>query len=206
MARLINKLNMLVKSSVSGVLKDAGSRRPVQPLAANVDKAIANLRQQINDALDQLDRTEADIAALNRQIAAWDQEADRALQDGDEATARHLIRQIQLAQQQRAMLVSNLAQHQHATSELIRQVNALEGSAAEAQTAESAPPQPDGMPEASDETAGPRSVSLAEQLRRVQQTASDHGAALSSTRDAPPGIDESAVEDDITQRRQRLSS
>ena len=197
MPGLINKLNVLVKSSLNGVLGDDSSdtplsRRtvPLSRLGKNIDQEIAALRQQINQALDDEDRMESDIDTAQNQAASWDEQADQALQQGDEANSRYAIRQMQLQQQRTAMLITDLAQHRRSTSELIQKVNELEALVAQARRqAETAPVEDD------DE-------SLSARLRRARQDAGDISAVPPA---APPAVNEKAVEDDLARRRARLS-
>ncbi len=192
---LTDKLNTLIRSRVQGVLDDVNPRRRGQSLKAgkNIDRDVAVLRQQINQALDDEDRMTAEIGALQHQIADWDQQADRALTQGDEAAARHAVRQVQLLQQRQAMLEADLAQHRYSTSELINRVNELEALVAEARRPSKdvvEPENPDderlstGLSQARPESAAPPTVAKPR---------------------APAVVDEQAIEDDLARRRARLS-
>ncbi|MBI5961073.1 MAG: PspA/IM30 family protein, partial [Chloroflexi bacterium] len=137
MSSLINKLNVLVKSSVNSVLGDDTPQRqkkkiPLSRLGKDIDQEIAALRQQINHALDDEDRMEQEIDSMQSRVADWDQQADQALQQGDEANSRYAIHQMQLQQQRAAMLIADLSQHRLSTSELIQRVNELEALVAQA--------------------------------------------------------------------------
>jgi hypothetical protein len=197
MPSLINKLNVLVKSNLHGVIGDDSpdtARRKKSaslPLGKDIDREIAALRQQIEQAFDEEDRMTAASEALQRQIEDWDQQADQALGRGDEATARHAVRQMQLQQQHLAMTVADLAQHRLATSELIQRVNQLEALVAEArrQPAETLTPEED------DE-------SLSVRLRKARQQA---GEQVEVPAPHPADVDEKGVEDDLARRRARLS-
>jgi phage shock protein A len=201
MSSLIDKLNVLVKSSVHGVLDDVspgskrhgGSLSPAR-LGKDIDHEIAALRQQVDSALDGEDRMEADIQTLQRQIADWDQQADRALTQGDEATARYAARQMQLEQRRLAMLESDLAQHRLSTSELIRRVNELEAVVAEARRRQPDTPAQDTADE-----------SLAARLRRARQQAVQSEAESPLPKASPVEVDERTVDDDLARRRARLS-
>ena len=171
-------------------------RRRDQPLkpGKNVDRDVAALRQRINQALDDEDRMTAEIGALQGQIADWDQQADRALTQGDEATARHAVRQMQLVQQRQTMLEADLAQHRFATSELISRVNELEALAAEArQTSKNA---------AEPEDAAEEEL-LSARLSQARPEAAPR--PLAAKPDAPILVDEQMIEDDLARRRARLS-
>jgi chromosome segregation ATPase len=201
MSNLIDKLNILVKSSVHGVLGDdsAGRKRhgaPLTParLGKDIDHEIAALRQHVDSALNDEDRMEADIQSQQRRVADWDQQADRALSQGDEATARYAIRQMQLEQRRLTMLESDLAQHRISTSELIRRVNELEAVVAEARRQ-----QPDASAQDTSEE------SLAARLRRARQQAAHPDVEPSRRTAAAVEVDESTVDDDLARRRARLS-
>jgi phage shock protein A len=201
MSSLIDKLNVLVKSSVHGVLGDdsPGAKRHGAPLSQarlgkDIDREIAALRQQVDSALDDEDRMEADIQTQQRQIADWDQQADQALTKGDEATARYAVRQMQLEQRRLTMLEADLAQHRLSTSELIQRVNELEAMVAEARRQQQAASAQD----TSDE-------SLAARLRRARQQAAQPEAESPRLAASPDEVDERAVDDDLARRRARLS-
>jgi phage shock protein A len=201
MSSLIDKLNVLVKSSVHGVLGDdspsskrhGGSLSPAR-LGKDIDHEIAALRQQVDSALDGEDRMEADIQTLQRQIADWDRQADQALTQGDEATARYAVRQMQLEQRRLAMLEADLAQHRISASELIQRVNELEAVVAEARRRQQDTPAQDTADE-----------SLAARLRRARQQATQSEAESPLPKASPAEVDERTVDDDLARRRARLS-
>lgn len=199
MARLRDKLNVFVQSSVRGALRDAVAR-PRKPLSlSRQDRDLAALRQQINAALDDEDRMVQEIAAFRAEIAAWDQEADRLLQTGDIAGARHQVRQIQLKRQQLTMREADLYQHRRAAAELIRRANILEAVLAEARSAQTAPTQ---APAEEREEVDPSLTVRLQQIReRVAQAAAEAAPAPPQT--AP--VDEQTVDDDLARRRARLS-
>lgn len=196
MSSLINKLNVLVKSNLHGVMgddsPDTARRKKLLPLGKDIDREIAALRQQVEQALNDEDRMTAESEVLQRQVADWDQQADQALERGDEATARHAIRQVQLQQQHLTMLIADLAQHRIATSELIQRVNQLEALVAEARRQ---PPETPAVEENEDE-------SLSVRLRKARQQA---GEQVESPASQPSNVDENVVEDDLARRRARLS-
>jgi phage shock protein A len=199
MANLLNKLNVLVKSGMHGVLRDEpGSRRRGRTSQRGRDAAA--LRDQVNKALDDEDRMTAEIAALQQEIASWDQQADRALANGDEAAARHAVRQMQLQQKRAAFLESDLAEHRASTSELISRVNTLEAAAAEADRQEKTASSPDDHAAATGEA-------LADRLRRIRQQVTERGPAAAPDVEEPDIdiVDTQAIDDDLAQRRARLS-
>jgi phage shock protein A len=181
MAKLINKLNTLVRASVQGLLGNDPDRAR-QKLGKDLDKEVAALRERANAALDDEDRMIQQVEAVRRQAADWDRQADVALEKGDDATARYAVRQMHLAQQRAAMIEAELAQHRLAASELIRRVNELEALVAEAdQHRPTAFPAPE------------------------KTQAEDEGQVLTQNDSTPEITDEKAVEDDLARRRARLS-
>jgi phage shock protein A len=204
MAKLIDKLNTLVQSSVRSVLGDDPDRRAQRArpkLGKHLNREIAALRDQINAALDDEDRMATEIDAMQRTITDWDQQADDALKQGDEATARHVIRQMQLQQQRMTMRQAELEQHKLSTSELISQVNALEAIVAEARQQSTTTPSTDEEDDRS----------LAARLRKARQQALKQTAqktAQANTRHVEltdETMDEQAIEEDLARRRARLS-
>ncbi len=202
MSDLLSKFNVLVRSSINSVFGDEPRRRGGPPrrdqLGDDIDQEIAALRERINRALDDEDEQAAAIDALRREVADWDQQADRALERDDEATARHAVRQMQHASQRLAMAESDLDQHRRATSELIHRVNELEALVAEARAQQSeAPAEPAAK-------SGPVEV-LSSRLRTARLfLETQEMEALEA--DAPPEeVEDGAIEDDLAQRRARLS-
>lgn len=199
MPSLINKLNVLVKSNLHGVVgddsPDARQRKKMPAsvrLGKDIDREIAALRQQIDQALNDEDRMTADMEAAQRQIADLDQQADQALGRGDEANARHMIRQMQLQQQRFTIQEADLAQHRLATTELIQRVNQLEALVAEARRQSQNAPT---VEEDDDE-------SLSVRLRKARQQANEQTDTLAPK---PASVDEKVVDDDLARRRARLS-
>lgn len=209
MTRLLNKLNVLVKSNLRNILPDLDTQRAKRDATSdhkpgtNLDQQISLLRKRINAALDQEEETRAELDAMQQQIAEWDAEADRALQAGDETTARYNIRQIQLTHQQHALLAADLDQHRRSTAELIREVNALEAAVAQAQQTQL--------------DAGTDEASLADRLHRARQKATGQTSAERPTtthatnpethilETDTPEVDAQTIEDDLNRRRKRLS-
>ncbi|MBN1200888.1 MAG: PspA/IM30 family protein [Anaerolineae bacterium] len=200
MPSLIDKLNVLVRSSINNVLGVDSRQRdrhsPLPRLGKNVDREIAALRQQIDQALDHEERLIGDINALKHQIADGDRQADAALSKGDEATARHTITQVQIQQRRMTMLEADLAQHRLSTSELISRVNTLEALVAEARQQQKAVA-------ANADDQEPRGDTLSDRLRKARQQF-EAQIAKTARRDEPDDIDEQAVEDDLARRRARL--
>ena len=187
MPGLREKLTVLMRSSLRGERRD----RP--PSTRKAGAEVVALREQIAQALDHEDRLQQTIQASEAEIAALDRQADEAMARGDEATARHLIAQLQRRRRQLALQQADLAQHRHTAADLIRRVNALEALLATAQ-------QPSAGAEADD-------VPLAERIRQARQEVNRRVESLRAPA-APPAeiaLDEQAIEDDLARRRARLS-
>lgn len=181
MANLLDKLTVLVRSGVNSLVdpvRPAGRRTPLRP-GKHVDREIAALRAQIDQALDDEDRIAAEVAALHREADEWDQRADALLQANDEAGARHAIRQMQLARQRAALREADREQHRRSTSELISKVNALEALVAEARYTE-------------------RTAEAPRPTERLE-------AAPEALAAEPAQVDERTIEEDLARRRARLS-
>ena len=192
MAKLRDKLNVLVQSGLRGALP---GNRPKRQKSGDPNKQVAALRAEIDRALEAEDQMTSAITALKAEIQTWDQQADAALERGDEAGARHAVHQMQLVEQRKGLLEADLAQHRYTTSDLIQRVNTLEALLAESRTTKaSVPPAADHATEDHARTEQ-RSARLAEQ------------AAVAPT--APPAADDSTtvqtVEEDLARRRARLS-
>lgn len=188
MSDLFEKLNVLVLSRLPRLR--GSSRRDRSPaLGRQADRDLARLRAKIDEALADDDRLQAESDALSRQIMDWDAQADAALAAGQDAIARHAVRQMKLAEQQRTMAEADLDAHRRATADLIQQVNAFETALAEArrQPAESGSGKP----------------SLMGQIPAFREPPRREIGATSSTASSP--ADERAIEDDLARRRARLS-
>lgn len=185
MPSLRDKLTVLVRSSLGGIRSGQGADRPP---TGDLSKRIAALRAEIDRALDHDEHLARDIEAAQAEIASADRQADEALARGDEAPARHIIRQMQRRQQQLAMLQAEQAQHRRSASDLIRRVNTLEALAAEKP----------GTKPARERGAAP-GPSPAERLRQAGEEAAQTAPI------AEAEVDEQAVEDDLARRRARLS-
>lgn len=206
MTKLVNKLHALVRASVRGALGNDPDHRAQRRKRIRAGQApernITVLRERIDQALDQEDRMADEINTMQRQIAEWDQQADAALQQGNEAAARHAIRQLQLQQQRVTMLQADLDQHKLATAELISHVNELEAVVAEAEQQQA---QHTDVPEPATNRVGPPSARLRDMPQAAAQSSSDSVAADHSPSPAAPLEDEQAIEDDLARRRKRLS-
>lgn len=125
---LIEKLNMLVRSSVGEFMAEVGDRLPDLSLARSrdLDFEVDALRRRINDALSYEDRLDAELQKLLDEIETVDRAADEAVAAGDDPRARLLVARLKRMQQRAAMLEDQLQQHRAAAAELIAQVNYLD--------------------------------------------------------------------------------
>jgi phage shock protein A len=223
MTNLLDKLNVLVKSSLNSFLGDAAGmpRVPAERLGKDIDGEIARLRQQIDAALNQEDAMLKRLEQLQQQIDSYDQQADAALQRNDEATARYLIQQMQHQQQLATMLQAELDQHRRATSEFIERVNMLEALVSDARRQQASAPAGEAKTEAEHTPGAVLSNLLREARERVESTV---GNMLTPAQNAEPGQSisiateakgseetsqpqppDSQVEADLAKRRARLS-
>lgn len=194
---------MLVKSSLNDLLQPAKSRAHDQPrLGREVDREIATLRSRINEAVAYEETLKARLRQHQAEVERWDAQADEAVARDDDAGARHAVEQMKRAEQRRAIAENDLKAHQLVTQDLIVRVNQLDAAVADARRRQQA--------------AGEASVETP--LRRLDDVLRDARARVGSMGDllaakdevnrttpevAPP--DRQAVDDDLAQRRQRLS-
>jgi phage shock protein A len=226
MTNLLDKLNVLVKSSLNSFLRDAAETSgtpgvPAGRLGKDIDGEVARLRQQIDAALNQEDAMLKRLEQLQQQVDRYDQQADAALQRNDEATARYLIQQMQRQQQLATMLQAELDQHRRATSEFIERVNMLEALVSDARRQQASTP----AGEVAAQTEHTPGVVLSNLLREARERVeSTVGNVLTPAQSAEPGqsipiataakgaeeliqpqTPDSQVEADLAKRRARLS-
>lgn len=201
MSDLFKKLNLLVKSGINDILGEASGtwrRSESTPKSSKaLDREVKALRQRINEAVAHEDSLQTRVSGLQTEIDQFDRQADEAVRQGNEAVARHLIEQMQRAQQRLAMANSDLAQHQLVTQDLIRRVNQLEAMVADVRHQQATPP-----------NVSPHSPAQVDERGEVKghQTNTGHTSQTSalgeSAQEAPSKSD---IEDDLSARRQRLS-
>lgn len=201
MSDLFKKINLLVKSGINDILGEAtGTRRRSESIPKSgkaLDREIKTLRQRINEAVAHEDSLQARVNSLQTEIEQFDRQADEAVRQGNEAAARHLIEQMQRAQQRLAMASSDLGQHQLVTQDLIRRVNQLEALVADSRRQQAAPP--DVPPESSAQVdKQDEAVS-----RRTHTSHTTRTSSLGESAQEAPS--QSDIEDDLSARRQRLS-
>ncbi len=138
MSDLIDKLNLLVRSRVNSVIGGVGGKGdsrhddPDKPININeLEREIRDLRKHIEDALNTEDDMQRRLDEATAKAVAFDQQADQALANGQDDTARQFVQQYQKAQRNAEMIASELDLHRRATSQLIEQVNKLEAVVAD---------------------------------------------------------------------------
>jgi phage shock protein A len=221
MTDLFKKINTLVKSSLNELLGDdlaigAPRRRALAPrnLGKNIDREIDSLRQHINEAVSYETELQERVNKIHAEVAQWDAQADEAVSSGNDATARHAIEQMQRAQQRLAMAESDLREHQLVTQELIQRVNTLEAAVADArrakqeELAEAQQQTESPTPNERSDMKPPRRI-LSDILRDMREKIANMGDLIATREEviAPvePTTDEDAIDDDLAERRQRLS-
>ncbi|GAB4508930.1 MAG: hypothetical protein OHK0046_02860 [Anaerolineae bacterium] len=220
---LFKKLNTLVKATVNDTVGDPFRPRTPDPLSKKMDQDIEALRQRINEAIAHEDKIRASITTLQQEIAQLDQQADAAVQAGNDALARQFIERIQRAQQRLAMAEADLREHQLVAQELIQRVNVLDATVADARRERDLQRESATEPEQSSDRVN---TSL-DAVSNVIQQARDKITAMTSRAEAEetnPAADETPaqpdnfviadveaevkqakVEDDLEARRNRLS-
>ena len=216
----LKKLNVLVKASVNDRIGGVGDSMKRPHVGKMMDDNIQALRQRINEAVDYEDEIQARIRQFEDEAARWDKQADEAVAQGNDTNARYAIEQMKRAEQRAAIAQSDLREHQAATQDLIQRVNMLEAVAADASRSQTAEPssseQDSEQPQSEKPLSEPDDVSgnlrlpdLGNVLRdtRDKITALGESAAAQretlSTDDSQEG--ETAVDDDLERRRERLS-
>lgn len=198
---LFDKLNVLLRSKVSSAL-DINLPSIKREEKTDVD----SLRQRINDAVDYETKLQAEIQTLHKEVEDLDRRADQAVQQNNEAMAKHYVTRIQRVKQRIEMMEAELGSHQTVAQELIDSVNRLDAAVADAQ------------PQEADKTFGEQATERMQQVfHNAQQKIADLSDKIKSRQDearsvldddtnAPDTeVDESRVEDDLAERRNRLS-
>lgn len=201
MTDFFKKLNVLVKASLHDLLGDEPRSTPLSAdrLGKDVDREIASLRQRINEAVDYEETLRQRVQELQNDASNLDQQADDALSQGDDLTARRRVEELQRARQRLAMTEADLRDHQSVTQELILRVNQLEAAVADARRSQSdtAPVQPERSPV--------QAVSdVLRDMREKINTMSDLINAKDEVQPAPKP-DDQTIDDDLATRRDRLS-
>lgn len=162
---LFKKLNLLVKSGINDVIGDDTSRRAVDPrqLGKDLSNEVDVLRSRVNEAIVHEESLQKQVETLAAEIENFDKAADQAVQQGKEIEARHILSQLQFAQQRLAMAQSDLQEHQLVTADLIRRVNLLDSVVSEARGKQS-----DEL-----DTEAPSSGSIQDAMQERMNTLSD---------------------------------
>ncbi len=189
---MFKKLEVLLKSQINDVLRGDPTR---QPMPRNPQRKVTDLRERINKAIEHEDELQQQVAALRSETKNLDAEADTAVKRGDEATARHILAQLQRTQQRLSMVESDLEAHRLVAQELILNVNRLEAALADQRRTE---PQPTERTNDIFQETQSRIAELGERLgsRRSQ---------VETSLEVEKTQDEEQIEDDLEARRNRLS-
>ena len=204
MADLFRKLNTLVKSNVGDLTPD-NFRQRLPGLGKDMDREIAGLRERINEAIEHEDTLQKRVVELRQEVEQFDQQADEAVKQGNDAQARHLIAQMQRTQQRLTMAESDLQAHQLIAQELIQKVNLLEATVADVRrekAEEQAPPEDVGEQSTIETLTNVLKEAQEKIASRVAQPETPTDERLTET-DQP--VDEARVDDDLDARRNRLS-
>jgi len=205
MEDLIKKLNVLVKATLNDTLTGDSRRNKLVTPGSDKPSAIqegnqqiTQLRQRIKETLAFEDELQKQIQLLQSQITDWDEQADAAVKDGDDAKAHYAVEQMQRVQERLAIAQSDLAAHERVTQELIYHVNTLEAAvdaAAQKQSDEST------TASANEKVSGV----LKDMRDKVLELRDQITAREEVTSSQPTETQPEPVEDDLAKRRQRLS-
>lgn len=216
MSDLFKKLNVLVKAKLNDALPGIEIKSPLQK--RNINKQVDALRKQVNDAVEYEDTLQQRVTELQNEVDRLDREADKAVERGDDDTAKHIIGQLERAKQRLNMAQSDLNAHQLVAEDFIRKVNLLDATAADIQHEEatSAP-----APTEEDSPASILTKSPEEIMQSAQDKISGLGELLKTKKDqlmpsptdtheekmqqVEEEIKKAKVEDDLAARRRRLS-
>lgn len=186
MSELFKKLNVLLKSTLIG--QEPASRPAARP-GKDMDRELERLRGRVNVALQYEERLKQQLQELDSEIRQWDQAADDALRRNDQDAAHAALEKLRTAKRRYARLDNDLSQHEVLSQELIQSVNLLE-SVVQTPPAET-PATPDR--------------SMAEVLKQARAKISALGELTTPKAEIEEPVDQPDIEDDLEQRRQRLS-
>ncbi len=212
MTSFFDKLNLLLRSSVNNLLDDIAPTREESPRSKK--RTVESLRERINQAVAYEEDLQKQINAQEDEILSLNEQADRAVEQGRDALARHLIAKVQRRQQHLEMLRVDLDTHQRIAQDLILEVNRLDAALASMQAPQATPAksgkadfveaeeqatESDNRYQKMMEDAQARMTILGEKLQvrrqRVDQSLTD---------DTDLQADSPAVEDELEVRRNRL--
>lgn len=204
MEDLLKKLNVLVKAALNDALTGDSRRNKLASPSGTKPSAIQEgnqqirqLRQRINETLAFEDELQKQIQSLQAEVADWDDQADTAVKDGDDAKAHYAVEQMQRAQERLTMVQSDLAAHERVTQELIYHVNTLEAAVDAA-----------SQKQVDSSAAAGADEKVSDVLRDMRDKVLELRDQITSRDEAAPEPSESRsepVEDDLAKRRQRLA-
>jgi phage shock protein A len=202
MSDLLKKLNVLIRAGVRGEGKQQphDAPRPGKTFGKDMEREVEALRGRITAAQTHEGRIQAQLRELEDEITRWDQAADEALRANAQEDARAALLKLRAARRRYARLEDDLRQHERLTQELIQSVNLLAGVVNEAQSEQANQPQ---------QTAD-HERAMTEVLRQAREKIATLGELVSPTRAesreaAEPAPAPQEINDDLEQRRQRLS-
>jgi phage shock protein A len=201
MSNIFDKLGVLFRSKVGGLADDIGSSLGVG----------VNRNQVVNSAVEYEGNIQKQIDSLVAEIADLNQQIDRAVEQGQDAKARHLITILQRREQHITLLQGDLETHQIMLNELILQVNQLDSVVADQNNRQ------ESMPEA---PTAPNTEELQNRVNKFQQVIDESQSKISelgekiksrhsdvvpqALNDAEQTEQSDDVDDELDQRRNRL--
>ncbi len=188
MSELFRKLNVLLKSSLLG---EGQASRPSARLGKDMDREVEQLHGRVQDAVQHEERIKGQLRELEDEIQKWDQAADDALRANTQDEARGALEKLRAAKRRYARLEEDLHQHEVLTQELIQSVNLLQGVVQEARQSDAS-----NTPERS----------MAEVLKQAREKISALGDMVAPKAETEAPVEQQQnIDDDLEQRRQRLS-
>jgi phage shock protein A len=200
MSDLFKKLNLYIKANLGDLMGESRAPLPAAQLGKDIDREIVMLRQRINAALDHETHLQNRVRTLEEEIQRWDTGADEAVVKGSDAVARHAIEQMKHAERRLSMAQNDLDEHRLVTQELIQRVNMLEAAVADARRRQAA--------ESENQPGRAAGTMLSDVLRDAREKIGSLEDTLAAKDAANPPAEAApaeAVDDDLAQRRQRLS-
>ncbi len=218
MTGFLDKLNVLVKSSLNNFLGEAASRTtarlpkvPAERLGKDIDQEIAALRGRIDQALSEEDAIQKRLEDIQQQIQRHDQQADQAVQSGDDSTARQILQQMRRQEQLEAMLKAELEEHRQVTSDFIQRVNTLDAIVSDARREHQAD-QTETLESQPDRAPGAVLSNLLRDARERFESTLSSVPQPSQRDETRPGVaggqgtlEDQQVDEDLAKRRARLS-
>lgn len=211
MTSLFSKLNTLLRSHIHDVVdrvdRAANFNTPERGSRQH-EATVDALRERINQAIEYENKLQREVDDLDTEIAGLDRKADDTLDAGNEAMARHLIKQKQNLQRRREIARADLEEHRRIAESLISEVNRLDATLAGHEPAE--------KPSTTEaDEAAARGEAVGARLSRVVHDAQTHiqtigerlrarqfGGETYQPEDSSQA--EAEVEDDLEERRNRL--